>query len=105
MLTIKRLTPTVTQRYRTGDGATAPARLDKTAERQECATRGNRQAYGIRVARGFGGSKLNRAEAERARQRHEDHHRATQPGADPGDADAIHKEQDRWRHAQADHID
>src|SRR5262245_44370356 len=31
VLTIKRLTPTVTQRYRTGDGATAPTRLDKTA--------------------------------------------------------------------------
>jgi len=31
VLTIKRLTPTVTPRYRTGEGATAPAKLERTA--------------------------------------------------------------------------
>src|SRR4029450_11430659 len=61
VLTIKRLTPTVTQRYRTGDGATAPARVDKTASAKS--------APPVEIVRPMesvwlvvlGGSKLNRA--------------------------------------------
>jgi hypothetical protein len=104
VLTIKRLTPTVTPRYRTGEGATGPARLERTASAKS--------APPVEIVRPaeavwlvvLGGSKLNRARRNAPANGTRSTTGPPSQGLTPNDADTIHKKHDRGRYAQADHI-